>query len=141
MRQAVLLIDDDPDMDPVVHEALRGAAPSAALLTARTGTEGAQVLQETLAGAAYDVAVVILDLVLPDRPGLEVLMNLRAIAASKTVPVVVMTRSQQETDVWLSYKAGANAYVVKPSSREEFVACYQEVLHFWCTLNTRASAH
>lgn len=141
MKLAALLIDDDPGMDAVVHEALRGAAPNAALLTARTGTEGADVLAQLLAGAAYDVAVVVLDLVLPDTPGLEVLMKLRALAESKTVPVVVVTSSQQEADIWLSYKAGANAYVVKPASADLLVPFYQDILHFWCTLNQRAPAY
>jgi DNA-binding response OmpR family regulator len=141
MKLAAILVDDDPAMDAVVHEALRGAAPKVALLTARTGREGAEVLQATLVGSAYDVAVVILDLVLPDTPGLEVLMNLRAIAESKTVPVVVVTQSQSEADIWLSYKAGANAYVVKPASPDALAGFYQEILHFWCVLNQRAASY
>src|SRR4051812_37686667 len=59
-------------------------------------------------------AVVLLDVKLPIRDGLEVLAELKADPAMKTLPVVMLTSSQEEKDLVASYNLGVNAYVVKP---------------------------
>lgn len=65
--------------------------------------------------------LVILDLKLPRVSGLEVLRRLKASPRTKWIPIVVMTSSQEESDLIESYDLGANGYVVKPVDFEDFM--------------------
>jgi len=80
-------------------------------------------------------AVLLLDLKMPKIDGLEVLAALKADAALRSLPVVMLTSSREERDVVKSYDLGVNAYVVKPVGFDELVAALQEVGVFWAVLN------
>ncbi len=80
-------------------------------------------------------AVVLLDLKMPKLDGLEVLKRMRAEAALRTVPVVMLTSSREERDIVESYQLGVNAYVVKPVAFQDFVAAIKSLGLFWAVLN------
>ena len=67
--------------------------------------------------------------------GLEVLKAVRATEALKSIPVVMLTSSQTESDVVQSYALGVNAYVVKPVDFKQFVAAIADLGVFWAVLN------
>jgi CheY-like chemotaxis protein len=60
---------------------------------------------------------------------------LKADAAFKMIPVVVMTSSREEQDLLNSYQLGVNAYVVKPMKFESFVQAVEQVGAFWAVIN------
>jgi len=76
-----------------------------------------------------------LDLRLPRVSGLEVLKRLKASERTKLIPVVVMTSSQEESDLIESYKLGANSYVVKPVSFEDFMDVVGRLGMYWLLVN------
>jgi DNA-binding response OmpR family regulator len=80
-------------------------------------------------------AVLLLDLKLPKRDGLEVLRQIKSDEKLKLIPVVVLTSSHEEKDVVASYKLGVNAYVVKPVDFHEFVNAVKELGIFWAVIN------
>ena len=80
-------------------------------------------------------AVLLLDLKLPKRDGLEVLRQIKSDEKLKMIPVVVLTSSHEEKDVVASYKLGVNAYVVKPVDFHEFVNAVKELGVFWALIN------
>lgn len=80
-------------------------------------------------------AVVLLDLKMPKMDGLEVLRQMRASPALRSIPVVMLTSSREERDVVQSYELGVNAYVVKPVAFEEFMAAVRNLGLFWAVLN------
>jgi len=79
--------------------------------------------------------VVLLDLKMPKVDGLEVLRQMKADAALKVIPVVMLTSSREETDLVKSYQLGANAYVAKPVGFEQFADAIRQLGIFWAVLN------
>jgi CheY-like chemotaxis protein len=79
--------------------------------------------------------LVLLDLKLPKVDGLEVLHQVKADDALKTIPIVMLTSSREEGDLITSYQLGVNAYVVKPLEFEEFMETVGRVGLFWSLTN------
>lgn len=82
--------------------------------------------------------LVLLDLKMPRMDGLQVLARMREHAATKTVPVVMMTSSREEGDVLASYKLGVNSYVVKPVEFNDFAETVVQVGLYWLMANQPA---
>ena len=80
-------------------------------------------------------AVVLLDLKLPRVNGLEVLEQVKRDPALKSIPIVMLTSSREESDLARSYGLGVNAYVVKPVAFPEFVTALKELGLFWGIVN------
>jgi CheY-like chemotaxis protein len=80
-------------------------------------------------------AVVLLDLKMPKVDGLEVLRVIKSSPELKSLPVVMLTSSQEEQDLVESYRLGVNAYVVKPVDFKEFISAVKELGVFWALVN------
>ncbi len=85
--------------------------------------------------AAGNPVVVFLDLKMPKVDGLEVLRQMKGDESLKSIPVVMLTSSREESDLVKSYQLGANAYVVKPVGFEQFSDAIKELGIFWAVLN------
>jgi len=81
--------------------------------------------------------VVLLDLKLPKIDGLEVLKRLRANSQTRLVPIVILSSSQEESDLVQSYAFGANSYIVKPVEWENFSEAISHMGLYWLVLNKR----
>ena len=103
--------------------------------------DGAQALDYLYCRGTYDgrrpgsPAFVLLDLKMPKVDGLEVLRQMKSDQALSTVPVIVLTSSREEKDLVISYRSGANAYVVKPMDFGEFMKAVTELSIFWAAIN------
>ena len=86
-------------------------------------------------------SLMLLDLNLPLKSGLEVLKWVRSEPAVCTVPVIVLTSSLQDADIHRAYLQGANAYLVKPSRPEELIAMIQNIRDFWLVQNKVSEQH
>lgn len=75
--------------------------------------------------------LILLDLNLPGMDGREVLAEVKADAALKQIPVVVLTTSADEEDVLRSYNLNANCYVTKPIDIHQFIHVVQLINEFW----------
>jgi len=72
---------------------------------------------------------------LPKVDGLEVLRAIKSDPRTRTIPVVVMTSSQEQRDVVDSYHLGVNSYVVKPVDFDQFSRAVSELGCYWVLLN------
>lgn len=79
--------------------------------------------------------LLLLDLKMPKIDGLEVLKQIKSDAALRTMPVVMLTSSREESDIVRSYHLGVNAYVVKPVDFTEFMAAVRQLGAFWAVIN------
>jgi len=131
----VLLVEDDPGDVLMTRDAFEGYHMGVQLHVACDGEEALGFLRRIgdFAGAPRP-ALVVLDLNLPRRSGLEVLGDLKADDELRIIPVVVLTTSQAEQDILRSYQLHANAYVIKPFDPEEFTAAIRHIDDFFLTL-------
>ncbi|HLM60967.1 MAG TPA: response regulator, partial [Pyrinomonadaceae bacterium] len=79
--------------------------------------------------------VILLDLKLPKVNGIEVLQRIKTDERTKTIPIVVMTSSREDTDLEKCYALGVNSYIVKPVEFESFAKTVSELGFYWLLLN------
>jgi len=131
----VLLIEDDPGDVLMTREAFEICAISSTLHVVGDGEQAMHFLHRAgdFAGAPRP-GLILLDLNLPRRCGLEVLAEVKADHDLLTIPVVVLTTSQARTDITASYQLHANAYITKPVSFDLFTEAIRQVDRFYLTL-------
>jgi len=138
MLKPILLVEDDKRDLELTLIALERSQLANEVVVLRDGAQALEYLQregEHVSRAEGNPAVILLDLKLPKVNGLEVLEAVRANASLRSIPVVMLTSSQEESDVLKSYELGVNAYVVKPVEFNHFVSAIAELGVFWAVLN------
>ena len=138
MLKPILLVEDDKRDLELTLIALERSQLANEVVILRDGAQALDYLKregEYVTRSEGNPAVILLDLKLPKVTGLEVLEAVRADPALRSVPVVMLTSSQEESDVLKSYELGVNAYVVKPVAFERFVSAIAELGVFWAVLN------
>jgi two-component system, response regulator len=138
----ILLIEDNLDDVTLIERSLRQSKIKNELIVLRDGAEALDWFMRTGAWADrdpdIDPALILLDIRLPRVDGLEVLRRLREDENWDTAPVVILTSSQEEEDLFRSYELGANSYVRKPVNFSEFSEAVREVGVYWLLINERA---
>ena len=133
----ILLVEDSLNDIELVLAALKKNKFANEVIVARDGEEAMEYLHGR--GSAEQAAeyplVVLLDLKMPRKDGLEVLCEMKDDERLKRIPVVMLTSSREESDLVRSYELGVNAYVVKPVRFEEFVDAIRQIGMFWALLN------
>ncbi|MFP4025747.1 MAG: response regulator [Thiohalospira sp.] len=79
--------------------------------------------------------IILLDLKLPKISGLEVLRKIKSDPDKRVIPVIVLTSSEEESDIVESYKLGVNSYIVKPLDFDKFVDSVRDLGFYWLLLN------
>jgi two-component system response regulator len=135
----ILLVEDNPNDEALTIRALKKNKIGNELVVARDGAAALDWLFVRGVHADRDAAVVpqlvLLDLKLPKVSGLEVLKAVRADAALRALPVVILTSSNEDQDLINSYDLGANSYVRKPVDFDAFVEAVRELGLYWLVLN------
>ena len=130
----VLIIDDNPVDAELNARALRRCPVPSVVCVAGDPLTGLGWLTGTLPPpASLDrlPALVLLDIKMPRLDGFELLRRLRQHPRTHAVPVVLLTSSNEERDVVDGYDAGANAFVTKPITSEQFLEAVQALGRFW----------
>ena len=109
----VLVVDDNEDNLRVTEEILKTKG-----FTVRVAQDGASALH-SIEKSRPDV--VLLDLMLPDMDGMEVLDRLRANTEHARLPVILVTAKAQDEDLIAGYKIGADYYITKPFTAQELI--------------------
>jgi len=131
----VLLVEDDPGDVLMTREAFEHHKIHNPLHVVNDGEQALQFLYRTGEYAeAPRPGLILLDLNLPRRDGLEVLAELKQDAGLRVIPVVILTTSQSDEDIMRSYALHANAYVSKPVDAERFMDVIRQIDNFFITV-------
>jgi CheY-like chemotaxis protein len=130
----VLLVEDNPGDVRLTLETFRDANKLVRLHLAADGLEAMAFLRRQ---DAYVLAprpvLILLDLNLPKMDGREVLAQVKGDIDLKTIPIVILTTSDTESDITRSYQLQANCYLTKPVRLEEFENLVRSINDFWLT--------
>lgn len=135
----ILLVEDSPDDQELIRMAFEEGHVANEIIVMNDGAQALEYLFCTGPHADRDITdlpvVILLDLKLPKVGGLEVLQKLRADPRTSMIPVVILTSSDEESDVIASYRSGVNSYVRKPVDFNQFTEAVKRLQFYWLILN------
>jgi CheY-like chemotaxis protein len=142
--QVILYAEDEESDAFFVQRAFKQADISQRIVVVPSGTAAMDYLSgagEYADRSRYPLpCLVLLDLNMPGVSGLEVLKWIRATPTLSTLIVIVLTSSNQESDIHRAYAQGANGYLVKPGDAGEIVPMARAIKDYWLTQNRIAAA-
>ncbi|HEV2418124.1 MAG TPA: response regulator [Terriglobia bacterium] len=136
--KTILLVEDNPDDENLTLRAFKIDNITNSIDVARDGAEALDYLfsEGAYAGRGSTMpTLVLLDLNLPKIDGLEVLRRLRADSRTKRIPVIILTTSHEQEEVFKAYENGCNSYVRKPVESAQFRDAVKQVGLFWLIHN------
>lgn len=138
-NKTIMLVDDNEDDVFLTLRALKKSNIANEVIVARDGLEALDYLFGTrpYAGRNLDQmpVVILLDLNMPRMSGHQVLKKIRENPLTRLLPVVILTASKEESDIFKSYELGSNAYVRKPVDFIQFAEAIKQLGLFWLVLN------
>ncbi len=138
-RKSILLVEDNPDDEILALRALKNNHLLDEVVVVHDGVEALDYLFCNGIYAGRDKTImpqlILLDLKLPRMDGLELLQRIRTDDRTKLLPVVILTSSNEERDLFNSYRLGANSYVRKPVNFIQFTEAIHQIKLYWLILN------
>lgn len=132
-KKTILLVEDNQDDELLTVRALERSRVANEVIVVRDGPEA---LEHLLGSPARNLPqLVLLDLKLPRMSGVEVLRKIRSHPRTRTLPVVVLTSSDEERDRYETYDLGVNSYIRKPVDAGTFTRAVEDVGLYWLVLN------
>ena len=138
----ILLVEDNPLDAELTMTALTSGKIANSITWVKDGAEALDYLFRTgeyAARADVPPRLVLLDLKMPRVSGIEVLKAMKADARTRRIPVVVMTSSEEESDIARTYDLGVNSYVVKPLDFNAFSDVMRQAGYYWLAINRAVS--
>jgi len=133
----ILLVEDNPDHVFITRRALRDAHEGGVVLDhVEDGQEATDYLFRR--GCHVDAPrpdLILLDLHLPNKSGLEVLQEIKQDPELRRIPVIVLTTSDAEQDILNSYDLHANSYISKPVSASEYIEKVRAIPAYWAKVS------
>ena len=131
----ILLVEDNPGDVLLTQEAFREGRLVHRLWVAEDGEDALRFLrQEGTHANAPRPDLILLDLNLPKKDGRELLGDIKNDPSLRQIPVIILTTSESEQDVWRAYKLHANCYLTKPVQMDDFLEKIRSVEEFWLTI-------
>lgn len=130
----ILLVEDNPvDIDLTIR-AFRKQKLLNEVIVARDGEEAINWIEKWDTGSPIPL-VILLDLKLPKYSGLEVLKKIKDNEKYNTIPIVILTSSEEDIDIQEAYNRGANSYIVKPVEFDKFIEVAAHIELYWNAIN------
>jgi two-component system, chemotaxis family, response regulator Rcp1 len=128
----ILLVEDNPGDVRLTKEALKEGKVANQINVVMDGMEAMAFLhREGKYANAPKPDLILLDLNLPKKNGREVLAEIKVDPRLKCIPVVILTSSQAEQDIVMTYNLHANCYIKKPVDFDQFIEVVKSIEDFW----------
>jgi CheY-like chemotaxis protein len=131
----ILLVEDNPGDVRLTQEAFKDGRIRNTLYVVNDGIEAMDFLYQR--GKYHDSPrpdLILLDLNMPKKNGREVLAEVKGDEKLKSIPVIILTTSDAETDIIKSYNLYANCYITKPIDLDKFMFIVRQIEVFWLTI-------
>ena len=139
----ILFVEDSIDDATLTIRALTQSGFTRKLHHVKDGAEALEYMYCTGAYALRNPKehpkLILLDLKMPKVSGLQVLEKIKSDQALKSIPVVILTSSQEDPDITRCYELGANSYIVKPVESDNFFHAIKEIGMYWMILSQHSS--
>lgn len=133
----ILLVEDNKADIRLIEEALKNSSISYQMVIVRNGVEAmAYLRREGEYAEALRPNLIVLDLNLPKKDGREVLAEIKNDSKLKRIPVIVLTTSKNEDDIYQSYELNANCYITKSRNLSQLFAIVKRIEEFWLSTVT-----
>lgn len=131
----ILLVEDSPGDVRLIQEALKESKVLNEIYVVEDGLEAMSFLRrEDKYPSVPRPDLILLDLNMPKKDGREVLAEIKADDELKRIPVVILTISLDEEDVFKTYNLHANCYITKPIGFDQFMKVVKSIEDFWLTI-------
>jgi CheY-like chemotaxis protein len=131
---SILLVEDNVADADLMQRVFKKIDPLTRIYLTRDGEEALNQL-ENWSGSFPNPLVILLDLKLPKIDGLDVLKIIKADPRFQSLPVIVLSSSNQMKDIQIAYHMGANSYILKAIDFDEFSKALEMIHEYWCRLN------
>lgn len=136
-HKVILLVEDSKADSRLIQEALKNSLLSPQVINVRDGVEAMTYLYQN--GEYKDALrpdLILLDLNLPKKDGREVLAEIKADPKLKRIPIVILTTSRHEEDIFDSYDLHVNCYITKSRNLSELFQVVKGIEDFWLSTVT-----
>jgi two-component system, response regulator len=130
-RYNVLLVDDDLVQIGLARRAAAESCPEINLTAVGGGEAVLDWFSASVEKREQMPHIILLDLKLPKLDGLAVLRKIRMDQVTRDIPILVFSAEYTQADVLMSYKAGANSFVAKPTDLVQFADFFRDSLAYW----------
>ncbi|HEY9744940.1 MAG TPA: response regulator [Oculatellaceae cyanobacterium] len=130
----ILIADDDPDDRLMAKDALRQTLQTDRIFFVEDGEELMDYLYgrgRFSNGAAPKPDLILLDLNMPRKTGAEALREIRQDPELRMIPIVVLTTSKEDDDVYKSFDGGVNSFITKPVTYESLLSTMKILGKYW----------
>jgi len=138
----IIIVEDNYNDLEMITDALNELKINKKVCILRDGVEATRYFFNSAGNLNLNInalpKLILLDLKLPKINGLEVLEALKMNKATKSLPVVIFTSSNEACDRISSYNLGANSYLVKPLDADEYFAYIRDIINYWIGMNATA---
>lgn len=139
-NKTIFLIEDNRGDIRLIQEALKSTAIKCEVVVARDGMEAiAYLRQDGEYADAVRPDLILLDLNLPKKDGREVLAEIKADPSLKHIPIIVLTTSRNEEDIFKSYDLHVNCYISKSRNLSQLFTIVRGIEEFWLETATLPS--
>jgi chemotaxis family two-component system response regulator Rcp1 len=131
-HKIIFLVEDNKADVRLIQEALKTSSLPHQVITVRDGVEAMNYLHQAGEYAnAQRPDLILLDLNLPRKGGREVLAEIKSDPQLKRIPIVILTTSKNQDDIFHSYDLHANCYITKPRNLNQLFQIIQSIEKFW----------
>jgi chemotaxis family two-component system response regulator Rcp1 len=131
----ILLVEDNPADVQLAREAMKESSTPYSLKVVGNGEEAMSYLLSRDSDPGLERPdIILLDLNLPKKGGIEVLKEIKGNLDLKHIPIIVLTISHDEQDIESAYAVHANCYITKPVDFDKFSKVMKSIVNYWATV-------